>query len=56
MGNGGQLIWVSPSLDIVIVTAAGLYNSPAQNRVREVLDAVVDGLNHPQLAEATIPS
>jgi CubicO group peptidase (beta-lactamase class C family) len=48
MGNGGQLIWVSPSLDIVIVTTAGLYNSRVQSRVRdEVLNPLVDGLNQP---------
>ncbi len=48
MGNGGQYIWVVPSLDTVIVTTAGLYNSRVQGRVHdEVLNPLVDGLNQP---------
>lgn len=42
LGNGGQSIWVAPSRDIVIVTTAGLYNSPVQKRVMDVWSAVVD--------------
>lgn len=45
IGNGGQLIWVVPSLDTVIVTTAGLYGSPVQKeRMQDILDAVVDAL------------
>lgn len=48
MGNGGQYIWVAPSLDAVIVTTAGLYNTRVQGRVHdEVLNPLVDGLNQP---------
>jgi CubicO group peptidase (beta-lactamase class C family) len=42
LGNGGQSIWVAPSSRIVIVTTAGLYDSPAQKRVMDVWNAVAD--------------
>ena len=48
IGNGGQLIWVIPSLDTVIVTTAGLYNSQVQKQhMQDILDAVVDALSQP---------
>jgi CubicO group peptidase (beta-lactamase class C family) len=43
-GNGGQHIRVVPSLDMVIVTTAGLYNKRVANRVYEMLNEEVDGL------------
>ena len=44
MGNGGQHIRVVPSLDMVIVTTAGLYNNRVSNRVYEMLNEEVDRL------------
>jgi CubicO group peptidase (beta-lactamase class C family) len=48
IGNGGQRIWVVPSLDLVIVSTAGLYDKPAQGKTataiyRGVLDAIPKG-------------
>lgn len=36
-GNGEQYIWVAPSLDLVIVTTAGLYNDPSGGRLASQL-------------------
>jgi CubicO group peptidase (beta-lactamase class C family) len=46
-GNGGQHIRIVPSLDMVIVTTAGLYNQRASNLVFEMLEEEVNGLQHP---------
>ena len=43
-GNGGQHIRVVPSLDMVIVTTAGLYDKRASNRVTEMLNEEVEAL------------
>lgn len=43
-GNGGQLIWVVPSRDAVIVTTAGLYNSEEQTRVENLLNPILQAL------------
>jgi CubicO group peptidase (beta-lactamase class C family) len=45
-GNGGQHIRVVPSLDMVMVTTAGLYDKRISNRVYEMLNQEVDGLGH----------
>jgi len=42
LGNGGQRIWILPSLDLVVVTAMGLYDSPEQGRVPlAILEAAI---------------
>jgi len=40
-GNGGQYIFVIPSLDLVVVFTGENYNSDAQNRPFEILDTYV---------------
>jgi CubicO group peptidase (beta-lactamase class C family) len=44
IGNGGQRIYLVPEEDLVIVTTAGLYNSPKQNQINDVLTAVHDAV------------
>ncbi len=40
MGNGGQRITVDPARDAVIVTTAGLYDSPEQGKVNVLVQAI----------------
>jgi CubicO group peptidase (beta-lactamase class C family) len=44
IGNGGQRIYFVPEKSLVVVTTAGLYNSPAQNRINDVLTAIQDAV------------
>lgn len=42
IGNGGQRIYIVPSLELIVVTTMGLYDSPEQGRVPlMVLDAAM---------------
>lgn len=42
VGNGGQRIMLIPSLDLVMVMTAGMYNSPAQTNV--TFEVLLDGV------------
>jgi CubicO group peptidase (beta-lactamase class C family) len=44
IGNGGQRIWIEPSLDAVIITTAGLYNNPQQSKADELVSTVTQVL------------
>ena len=42
LGNGGQRIWIIPSLKLLVVTTMGLYDSPEQGRVpATILEAAI---------------
>ena len=42
LGNGGQRIWIVPSLKLLVVTTMGLYDSPEQGRVpARILEAAI---------------
>lgn len=44
-GNGGQNIWVVPSLDLVVVTTAGQYNTPKGDEMSaEITKSIVEAL------------
>jgi CubicO group peptidase (beta-lactamase class C family) len=45
IGNGGQRIYLVPGKDLIVATTAGLYNSPTQNRMNEVLTAIQDAVS-----------
>ena len=47
VGIGGQFIRIVPSLDMVIVTTAGLYNNHVSNLVYEMLEEEINGPEQP---------